>query len=100
MNFINRPKSTKVNKIIIASLLLAIALSTSNVKAKDHDMHHAVSLNALKQIGRLKVFFEGHNLDFDYIKRNIDFVDFVNDPMASDVHVIITQNQTGGGGIN
>lgn len=51
-------------------------------------------------LSTLKVFFEGRNIDFDYIRRNINFVDFVNEPKAADVHVIVTRNVTGGGGVN
>jgi hypothetical protein len=56
--------------------------------------------SALNQISRLKVFVEGRGIDYNYIRRNINFVDFVNDPKASDVHIIISQKSNGGGGRN
>lgn len=48
--------------------------------------------------GKLKVFIEGKIRDFDFLRNNIGFVDFVNDPYASDVHIIVTKKSTGGGG--
>ena len=44
-----------------------------------------------------KVFVEGTRLDFDYMQRQMKFIDFVNDPAASDVHIIISQRVNGGG---
>jgi hypothetical protein len=87
-----------VKKASLFVLLLVVACVV--LQAKDYTTFHTVNPAAFKQIDRLKVFLEGRGLDFNYIRRNIDFIDFVNDPKASDVHIIVTQNQTGGGGIN
>ncbi len=50
---------------------------------------------------RLKVFIDCKNsfCDQTYIKTEITIVDFLLDPFASDVHIIISSNSTGGGGI-
>ncbi|MFW6309817.1 MAG: hypothetical protein ACOC1D_01835, partial [Prolixibacteraceae bacterium] len=37
-------------------------------------------------------------LDFDYLRRNMLFVDFVNDPAVADVHIIINSRISGSGG--
>ncbi len=47
---------------------------------------------------KLSVFVEGRGIDFNYIRNNIDFVDFLNDSKSADVHVIISRKSTGGGG--
>jgi len=47
---------------------------------------------------KLKVFVEGNVIDFNYMRNNTPFVNFVNDPKSSDVHIIITKQKTGGGG--
>ncbi|WP_297088119.1 hypothetical protein [uncultured Draconibacterium sp.] len=47
---------------------------------------------------KLKVFVEGNVTDFNYIRNNISFVDFINDAYSSDVHVIVTRKSTGSGG--
>lgn len=47
---------------------------------------------------KLTTFVEGRGIDFNYIRNNISFVDFVNDSKIADVHVIISRKSTGGGG--
>lgn len=47
---------------------------------------------------RLKVFVEGSVPDFNYVRNNTLFVDFVNDSKSCDVHLIISRQETGGGG--
>lgn len=54
------------------------------------------SQNAKSQ--KLSVFIEGRMIDFNYIRSNITFVDFVNDSKIADLHVIISRKSTGGGG--
>jgi hypothetical protein len=48
--------------------------------------------------GKPKLFIEGVRLDMDYLRRNMKFVDFVNDPAVSDIHVIINSQMSGSGG--
>jgi hypothetical protein len=45
-----------------------------------------------------KVFIDGARLDIDYIRTEITFVNYVRDRKEADVHVLITQQRTGGGG--
>ena len=49
---------------------------------------------------RLKIFIEGSSIDFDFIRRNMSFVDFVNDPLTANVHIISNRRKTGNGGYN
>lgn len=60
-----------------------------------------LSISAFTQVslnGRLSVFMEGRIIDFNYIRNNIKFVDFVTDSKIADVHVIVSRKKTGGGG--
>lgn len=45
-----------------------------------------------------KVFIDGNRIDIDYIRTEITFVNYVWDRKEADVHVLITQQRTGGGG--
>lgn len=45
-----------------------------------------------------KVFIDGERLDLNYIKTEIQFVNYVRDRKEADVHVLITQLGTGSGG--
>jgi hypothetical protein len=69
-------------------------------RAEMRESAHSSLAPALKQINTLKVFIEGNGLDSDYVRRNVTFVNLVNDPGHSDVHIIITQTPTGSGGTN
>lgn len=57
----------------------------------------AQNLDELKKAAP-KVFLDGTRLDIDYIRTEITFVNYVRDRKEADVHVLITQQRTGGGG--
>ena len=48
--------------------------------------------------GRLRVFLECDSCFQDYLREEIEWVDFVRQPQDADVHVLSSSNQTGGGG--
>ena len=45
-----------------------------------------------------RVYLDGYRLDTDYIKTQIEFVNYVRDRKEADVHVLISQQGTGSGG--
>lgn len=47
---------------------------------------------------RLKVFLDCNFCHQDYLRAEVEFVDFVRDRKEADVHVLVTSLQTGGGG--
>lgn len=47
---------------------------------------------------RLRVFLDCTACDFDYLRREIDFIDYVRDRRDADVHILVTTQGTGGGG--
>ncbi|HUH12344.1 MAG TPA: hypothetical protein VMK65_04510 [Longimicrobiales bacterium] len=48
--------------------------------------------------GRVRVFLDCDPCDFDYLRREMGFVDYVREPAVADVHVLVTRQGTGGGG--
>ncbi|HEV2150318.1 MAG TPA: hypothetical protein VGR37_23160 [Longimicrobiaceae bacterium] len=50
--------------------------------------------------GALRVFFDCNSFlcDFDFFRREIDWVDYMRDRQDADVHVLVTTQPTGGGG--
>src|SRR5512136_1933366 len=46
----------------------------------------------------LKVFLDCDSCDTEYIKTEITFVNYVRDRLEAQVHILITTQQTGGGG--
>lgn len=51
-----------------------------------------------KRDAKLKVYIEGVRLDMDYMRRNMRFIDFVNDPAVADLHIIINSRVSASGG--
>ena len=47
---------------------------------------------------RVRVFLDCRACDFDYLRQEIQFVDYVRDRTDADVHVLSTTQGTGGGG--
>lgn len=45
-----------------------------------------------------RVFLDCEDCDGDYVRRQVEFVDYVNDPHVANVHLFITSSDTGGGG--
>jgi hypothetical protein len=55
--------------------------------------------NTVTQNQRLKVFMDCNSgCDMTFVRTEINIVDFLLDRQAADVHVLITEQQTGGGG--
>src|ERR1700675_3630466 len=47
---------------------------------------------------RLRVFLDCGFCDFDFMRTEIAFVDYVRDRQDAQVHILVTNQQTGGGG--
>lgn len=80
---------------------ILLFLATATVFAgggNDSDIKLKGRLSYDKKEGKPKVFVEGIRLDMDFMRRNMRFVDFVNDPAVSDVHIIIARQTSGSGG--
>lgn len=88
------------NKFFILLILFVITLTSAS--AGDHIFDSKLDFKSPrsydKREEKLKVYFEGIRLDMDYLRRNMRFVDFVNEPAVADVHVIITRRVSGSGG--
>ncbi len=76
---------------IFASLCLAFFFSHPSFAQQDN-----------KIPDRLKVFMDCHSTwcDMSFIKSEINLVDFLLDRVAADVHVLVTEQNTGSGGSN
>lgn len=77
-------------------LLLIVLLLFFNALVSAQNTQTSVSADHFQ----LKVYIDENDLDFNYLRDEIDFVDFVNDPLAADVQIIIVEEQTGSGGSN
>jgi uncharacterized protein DUF481 len=69
---------------LIIGLVLACVLPSS-VLAQDAN-------------GRLKVYLDCDNCFGDYIREEVDMVEYVRDPAEADVHILVSRSDTGSGG--
>lgn len=83
---------------LLAHALLALALAPTVAPAQE--AAPAADTTDTRK-GALRVFLDCQTFascDVDFLRREIDFVDFVRDRRAAQVHVLITSQRTGGGG--
>ena len=83
-----RPKS-RIAIILFFYIFICVAL----VYAQDQE----TDLGNLRDSAP-KVFIDCRGCDRDYFRDNITYVNYVRDRKDADVHVLITQQSTGGGG--
>ena len=81
--------------LILAGLFPQINIGSEN----DFDTTIPLNKSFDKLENKPKVFIEGLQLDFDFLRRNMRFVDFVTDPAVADVQIIINIRRNGGGGM-
>ena len=46
----------------------------------------------------LRVFVDCYECDTEYLRQNVQFVDYVRDRAVADLHLLVTTQSTGGGG--
>jgi hypothetical protein len=79
----------------ILALALALFLNLAGASAGQES---PVGVDELKKTA-LKVFLDCGNCDLAYIKTEITFVNYVRDRLEAQVHILISTQSTGGGGI-
>jgi hypothetical protein len=73
----------------------ALLLLSSVAAAQQPDTTHApVPLSPPK----LRVFLDCNYCDFDFMRTEVTFVDYVRNRQDAEVHILVTDQQTGGGG--
>jgi len=88
-----RGKLKKRVLIVLTLLILLLSLFFSSSQAEED----AQNIDELKKAAP-KVFIDCQRCDLNFIKTEITFVNYVRDRKEADVHVLITQQGTGGGG--
>jgi hypothetical protein len=86
--------------ILTGAMAVAFAIPSSAFPAPtpmEGDRTELQDVNELKKSAP-RVFIDGDHLDMNFIKDEIQFVNYVRDRKEADVHVLITQQGTGSGG--
>ncbi|HYQ58088.1 MAG TPA: hypothetical protein VEP89_12165 [Draconibacterium sp.] len=101
---LNLIMKTKMNIRVLTITFLFTLLTSINVMAIDNTEKDAVikgygaeSYDKLEE--KIKVYIDGGFLDMDFLRRNMRFADFVNDPKVADVQIIVTNQMSGSGGM-
>ncbi len=83
---------TRIRSSLVVALLCVVSLLSPAIAL-------AQSSTAAKT-GRVQVFLDcpAYLCDFDFLRTEITFVDYVRERTAADVHVLVTTQNTGGGG--
>src|SRR5688572_22995017 len=82
-------------------LVLSLGFSSSEVAARAQEPVQAEKPPAAAQTatGAIRVFLDcNYSCDESYIKQEITFVDYMRDRRDADVHILLTTQETGGGG--
>ncbi len=82
---LKKPRSNQDNRFdkMIRVLLLFLIINYAA-----HAQHNS---------GKVKVFIEGEVVDFDYLRRSVDIVDYVNDQKVCEVYILVTRTSTANG---
>lgn len=81
-------------KYLLFGFCTFVCFSSNTLNAQDTESETADEV----QNGFLNVYLDCESCDYNHIRREIRFVNYVRDPKQADVHVFITDESTGGGG--
>ncbi len=78
---------------IIGIIIFGFEISISIAQNKN-----AVISKNVDQINVLRIFIDCKDCDFNYIRNNIRFVNFIREPLQAHVHILITEQKTASDG--
>ena len=96
-NVCSHPIRIFSRNIFLCSVLLVFIIISGHA-------HASAAQDTLRAIpaaispGTPYVFLDCKSCDFDYIREELDFVNYVRDPKQADIHVFVTSALTGDGG--
>ena len=82
------------NRALLLALVAAFLLPAASLLLAEDKVQN---IDELKKTAP-KVFLDGQRLDTNFIKTEIEFVNYVRDRKEADVHVLVSQQGTGSGG--
>jgi hypothetical protein len=88
----------KVFHLLFFSLVLQPMAEFSNVFAQEAEGDTITQINSLDNVHAPYVYIDCHGCDNNFIRTELDFVNYVRDPEMADIHVFVTEEGTGGGG--
>ena len=83
---------------VFAACLVCLALARAASPAQTPAQQPPAAA-APAQHSMVRVFLDCPRCDEDYLKREVTFIDYVRNREDADVHVLVTTQETGGGGV-
>ncbi|HYN10583.1 MAG TPA: DUF481 domain-containing protein [Vicinamibacterales bacterium] len=81
-------------------VMLLIAVLISSLPAAAHAQSTPPALEAPSATQALKVFLDCAECDLEYQRQSVTFVDYVRDRAVADLHILVTTQSTGSGGVS
>ncbi|MEA2705577.1 MAG: hypothetical protein QOH22_365 [Gemmatimonadaceae bacterium] len=91
-----RSASTRLSSLSI--LLAALAGVAPSLSKAQQPAPNPSAADSVAPTGRLRVFLDCNFCDFDFMRTEINFVDYVRSRQDAQVHILVTNQSTGGGG--
>lgn len=80
--------------ILVAAAALGVCLAAIPVAAQEPPVQASTD-----RTDAVRVFLDCNSCDENYLRTEVTFISYVRDRTAADVHVLVTTEHTGGGGI-
>ncbi len=81
-------------RYFIGWLFISFCVSATSLIAQDTEIQSGDT----QQNGTMKVYLDCASCDYNHVRREITFVNYVRDPAKADIHVFVTDEETGAGG--
>jgi hypothetical protein len=95
-----RSRAHAIPRVLATLVLLVLAgVISGSAEAQTPSAQAAPAASSTQAPALLKVFLDCDECDTEFLKQNVAFVDYVRDRNVSDVHVLVTTQDTGGGGM-
>jgi hypothetical protein len=94
-------RSGRVAFLFLSAILGAFAFSSAQGQQpapKDSVPAPIRPNDSVPPLIRLRIFLDCNVCDFDFMRTEIAFVDYVRDRQDAQVHILVTDQSTGGGG--
>jgi hypothetical protein len=79
-------------------LSLSLLIDTHHLTAQVADTSYAVDLKEIRRVERaFSIYLDCPQCDYNYLREQLNFVNYVRDPLLADLHVFVTGIRTTGG---
>lgn len=83
---------------LLAAVIVGLLIGASTTLAQDSPADTSITQAGAESTEIPRVYVDCSRCDYDHIRREITFVNYVRDQALADIHVFITDESTGGGG--